>query len=126
MQPQFNFTHITSHVQLDDIGSFINGVVDEILESNSEILLKSIKPDLEKYIGEIIKSIAKPIFDNYALEEFSDGQSVLETYPKTSNSNSRNSRKRSSSNRSSFVVEKMTSSALIWRMLLFALIFKYN
>lgn len=105
---QLLVTHLTLKGTYEDVGPFISGIINEILDSNWKILMESMIPDMEVYMGDIIKSFFIPIFDKIALEDFSDGQSFLETYPVELDSDS------PSSISSSTVVQKSISNALVW------------
>lgn len=86
-----NVTHFTQKSRFQDIGPFVKGILDEILESNWRILLESINPDVEIYMGDIIQAICTPIFDEYAIEAFFEGQSFFEAYQENLNKSSRSS-----------------------------------
>lgn len=108
---QLHITHLKVNGTYENIGPFLSGILEEIIDSNWKILVESINPDLEIYMGDIIKSAFTPIFDKIALEEFYDGQSDLEAFsivfdPKDSSSSS------------SSVVQKLISCAVIWSTLL--------
>lgn len=118
---QLHVTHLTLNATYEDVGSFFSGIMDELMVSNWELLIESIIPDMEKYMGDIIKSFFEPIFDKIALEDFSDGQSFLETYPVEldSDSLSRISSSNSSGGSSSRgEVQKSIFSSLVWIALL--------
>lgn len=121
MHLKLHVTHFTLNTRYENIGPFLSGFADAIMDSNWKLLLESINPDLEIYMGDVIKSFFTPIFNKIPLEEFSDGQSVLEAYPVVSDSKSPMS---SSSSSDSSSVRKLSSSAFVWTTLLFALTFQ--
>lgn len=121
MHPQLHIARIKYNATFDDIGPFISGIIYEIVDSNWKLLMESVKPDLEVYMGDIIESFFIPIFDKIALEEFSDGQSDLEAYSHLSDS--KNPSNSSSSSGSSVVVHQLTFSALACSVAIFSLVF---
>ena len=110
---QLHVTHLKHKSTLKDIGPFITGILFEIAESNWKLLLEFIIDDLEVNLVDVIKSFFTPIFDKISLEEFSDGQSNLETLSVVSDSKSSSSNSSSSNN-----AQKLTSSILAWWMFL--------
>lgn len=115
---KLHITQFTQKSTYEDIGPFVSGIADDVLESNWKFLLESINPDLEIHIGDMVKSIFTPIFDNIALGEFYDGQPFLEAYPIVSDSENPNS-----SSSSSSVVQISISSTVFWSVLLFSISF---
>lgn len=87
-----------------------------MLDSNWRHLLDSIDADLEIHIGNIIKSILGPIFDEVAITEFTYESSDLdenpvELVPQNSNSSS--------------VAQKLAFSLLTWSLALSSRMFQY-
>lgn len=113
MNAQLHVTGFAQKTRYKDMGPFLTGIADEILDSNWKLVFESVNPDVEVYMGDIIKSILTPIFDKIALEEFFNGQSALEVNPIVSDSTAISS--------SSSSIQKLTCSALIWCTLLFSI-----
>lgn len=90
---KLNVPDLTQHVEYENIGPFISHVANGMLDSNWRHLLDSINADLEIHIGNIVKSILGPIFDEVAITEFTYESSDLdenpvESVPQNSNSSS--------------------------------------
>lgn len=109
MHLQYFVTNTIQKSTYEDIGPFLSGIIDEVMDSNLKILFESILPDLEMHIGDIIKSLFGLMFDKIALEEFYDEESDLEAYPVLSDLKNPSS----SSSSSGSVIHKLHSRVLI-------------
>lgn len=114
---KLNVPDLTQHVEYENIGPFISHVANGMLDSNWRHLLDSISADLEIHIGDIIKSILGPIFDEVAITEFIYESSDLDKNPVElvlQNSSS-----------SSGVAQKLALSLLTWSLALSSRMFQH-
>lgn len=108
---QLNVPELTQHAKYENIGPFLSNIANGVLDSNWKHLLDSISSDLESHIGNIIKAILGPIFDEIPITEFTHEHTDSEE------DSAALELQNLSISRSSSVVEKLTFSLLTWSLL---------
>lgn len=79
VHPQLHIAHLSADIEYENIGPFVSHIANGLFDSNWRKLLETINPDLELHIGDVIKLILVPIFDEVAINELIYKKSILRT-----------------------------------------------
>lgn len=69
VQLHLNVSHFSMDFKSKSIHPTINNIANKVINANWKLLKTEIDSDLEKYIGDVIKSIIVPITDKISIQD---------------------------------------------------------